>query len=100
MTVIQLILKICKLFQKGRTFDKVNSDNDFSNIKKWLSDNLKNERRPPLTAEQKELRSQKAKLRRLKEKEKKRRGDGNNVNSNKGKRQRERRQQENNEPQN
>ncbi|XP_044595663.1 uncharacterized protein LOC123272726 [Cotesia glomerata] len=98
--LVPLHKKICKLLQKGRTFDKANPDNDFSNIKKWLSDNLKNERRPPLTAEQKELRSQKAKLRRLQEKEKKREGDGNNVNSNNGNRQRERRQQENNEPQN
>ncbi|CAG5084438.1 Protein of unknown function [Cotesia congregata] len=58
---IEKIKKICKLLQKGRNFDKKDPDNCMENIRSWIDAVLKNDRRPPLTDEQRKARNEKAK---------------------------------------
>ncbi|XP_074101328.1 uncharacterized protein LOC141528932 [Cotesia typhae] len=58
---IEKIKKICKLLQKERNFDKKDPDNCIENIRSWIDAVLKNDRRPPLTEEQRKARNEKAK---------------------------------------
>ncbi|XP_057335829.1 uncharacterized protein LOC130674501 [Microplitis mediator] len=65
---IHNLKKICKILQRNRTFDITKKENKLSNMKIWIEEILKNDRRPQKTAEELNRIKQKAKLRRQEKK--------------------------------